>query len=179
MARAPGPAGAAGTPVVEVTRTFQFSAAHRMHNRRFTAAENRRLYGRCNNPEGHGHTYRLGVTLRGPISSDTGSMAGEPDLHGVVRDMVLGRFHQANLDELIGPGDGPTSTTEVLAGLLWRMLDAALPAGWLRRLRLEETPNNFFELECQRAVRPRGRTAERTPPTGVGKRAQDDRAVGP
>jgi 6-pyruvoyltetrahydropterin/6-carboxytetrahydropterin synthase len=164
MASAPGPARAAGMPVVEVTWTFHFSAAHRTHSPRFTAEENRRLYGRCNNPEGHGHTYRLGITLRGPISPDTGSMPGGLDLEGVVRAAVLDRFHQANLDELIGPGDGPTSTTEVLAGVLWRLVDTALPAGWLRRLRLEETPNNFFELECREAAQPQVRAVQGTPP---------------
>jgi hypothetical protein len=60
---------------------------------------------------------------------------------------VLERFDQANLDDLITPADGVTSTTEVLAGVLWRILEAALPPGRLVRLRLEETPNNFFELD--------------------------------
>lgn len=134
-------------PVVEATRAYQFSAAHRLHNPRFGAAENARIYGRCNNPSGHGHTYRLEVTIRGPVSPDTGWVEDPHRLDLLVRERVLVRFDRARLDDLIAPTDGPTSTTEVVAGLLWRLLDEALPADCLHRLRLEETPNNFFELE--------------------------------
>lgn len=134
-------------PVVEVTRAYQFSAAHRLHNPRFSEGENARLYGRCNNPSGHGHTYRLEVTIRGPVSPDTGRVEVAQPLDALVHDRIVTRFDRANLDDLIAPTDGPTSTTEVVAGLLWRLLEGVLPAGRLRRLRLEETPNNFFELE--------------------------------
>jgi 6-pyruvoyltetrahydropterin/6-carboxytetrahydropterin synthase len=133
--------------VVEATRAYQFSAAHRLHNPRFGPAENARIYGRCNNANGHGHTYRLEVTIRGPVSPDTGGVEDSQRLDRLVRERVLARFDRARLDDLIAPTDGPTSTTEVVAGLIWRLLDGALPAGRLHRLRLEETPNNFFELE--------------------------------
>jgi len=136
-----------GAPIVEVTQLFRFAAAHRMHSARFSADENRRLYGRCNHPNGHGHTYRLAVTIRGPISETTGRLEDGDRLSEVVWERVLVRFDHANLDSLITPADGVTSTTEVLTGLLWRLLDQALPAGRLVRLRVEETPNNFFELD--------------------------------
>lgn len=134
-------------PIVEVTRSFRFSAAHRMHNAGLSAEENRRLYGRCNHANGHGHTYRLAVTIRGPIADETGSLEGRELLADVVRQRVLERFDQANLDDLITPADGVTSTTEVLTLVLWRLLDEALPSGRLVRLRVEETPNNFFEMD--------------------------------
>ena len=134
-------------PVVEATRAYQFSAAHRLDNPRFGPAENARIYGRCNNPNGHGHTYRLQVTIRGPVSPDTGWVEDAQRLDMLVRERVLARFDRSSLDDLIAPTDGPTSTMEVVAGLLWRLLDGGLPAGRLHRLRLEETPNNFFELE--------------------------------
>ena len=137
----------AETPVVEVTRTFRFCAAHRLHAPQFSPAENLRLYGRCNNPSGHGHTYHLAVTIRGPVLPDTGWVADGPGLTRLVRTRVLRRFDLANLNDLISPADGVTSTTEVLAGKLWRILETALPAGRLWRLRLEETPNNFFEMD--------------------------------
>jgi 6-pyruvoyltetrahydropterin/6-carboxytetrahydropterin synthase len=132
---------------VEVTQDFRFAAAHRMHNPRFSAEENRRLYGRCNHPSGHGHTYRLAVTIRGAISPETGRLGDGERLAAVVQARVLDRVDQADLDGLITPADGVTSTTEVLAGVLWRILEAAFPPGRLVRLRLEETPNNFFELD--------------------------------
>jgi 6-pyruvoyltetrahydropterin/6-carboxytetrahydropterin synthase len=140
-------ADGAAAPVVEVTGAFFFSAAHRMHNPRLSAGENRRLYGRCNHPGGHGHTYRLDVTVCGPISPETGTLAEAEPLAQVVQDRIMTRFDHADLDRLITPADGVTSTTEVLTGLLWRILDAALPTGCLSRLRVEETPNNFFEMD--------------------------------
>ena len=133
-------------PLVEVTRGYQFSAAHRLNNPRFSAVENMRVYGRCNNPSGHGHTYRLEVTIRGPVSLATGEVVDGQDLDEVVRTRVLQRLDRTNLNVLIDPTDGPTSTTEVLGGVIWRILDGALPSERLWRLRLEETPNNFFEL---------------------------------
>ena len=145
--------GGPNTPLVEVTRGYQFSAAHRLHIPRFSAAENARIYGRCNNPSGHGHTYRLEVTIRGPVSPDTGWIADGQRLDEVVRTEVVQRFDRMNLDVLITAPDGPTSTTEALAALLWRILDRVLPAGRLWRLRLEETPNNFFELGREGAER--------------------------
>ena len=160
----------ASLPIVEVTHAFRFSAAHRMHNPRFSAAENRRLYGRCNHPNGHGHTYRLRVTVRGPISPETGSLEGGEGLRRVVQEKVLARFDHANLDLLITPADGVTSTTEVLAGLLWRIVGAALPPGRLSRLRVEETSNNFFELEREEQGSPGASPKEGSRPApGSGK----------
>ncbi len=142
------PRGSAqSAPIVEVTESFRFSAAHRMHNPRLSAEANRRLYGRCNHANGHGHTYRLAVTVRGPIAGETGSLEGREHVAGVVRARVLERFDQANLDDLITPADGVTSTTEILTLVVWRLLDEALPRGRLVRLRVEETPNNFFEMD--------------------------------
>ena len=134
-------------PIVEVTQSFRFAAAHRMHNPRLSAEENRRLYGRCNHANGHGHTYRLAVTIRGPIADETGGVEGRELLADVVRQRVLERFDQANLDDLITPTDGVTSTTEILTYVVWRLLDDGLPPRRLVRLRVEETPNNFFEMD--------------------------------
>ncbi len=134
-------------PLVEVTRVYQFSAAHRLHNPTFGPADNLRIYGRCNNPNGHGHSYRLEVTIRGPVSPQTGKVVGDFALDEVVQCQVIQRFDRTNLDLLITPADGPTATTEVLAAMIWRILDGALTAGQLCHLRMEETPNNIFELD--------------------------------
>jgi 6-pyruvoyltetrahydropterin/6-carboxytetrahydropterin synthase len=132
--------------VVEATYPFAFAAAHRMHNPRFSAEENRRMYGKCNHPAGHGHTYRLEVTIRGPVDPGTGRVADGETVDAIVQRAVLYRFDQESLDDVLTPADGPTSTTEVVTGLLWRILDASLPPGRLWRLRVEETANNFFEM---------------------------------
>ena len=123
-----------------------------MHNPRFDDAENARLYGRCNHPTGHGHTYRLAVTLRGPVAPDTGEVEGAAVLPDTVRAVILDRVDHADLNVLVGPADGPTSTTEALLRLCWRLLEPALPPGRLWRLRVEETANNFFELDRAEAA---------------------------
>jgi len=137
-------------PLVEVTFPLGFAAAHRMVNPRFSAERNLQLYGKCSYPSGHGHTYRLEVTIRGPVEPDTGRVAGSEALEAAARRTVTDGFDHTYLNDLLTPADGPASTTEVIAGLLWRRLDAALP-GRLWRLRVEETPNNFFELDRQSA----------------------------
>jgi 6-pyruvoyltetrahydropterin/6-carboxytetrahydropterin synthase len=151
----------AGLPVVEVTQLFQFSAAHRMHSDRFSPEENARLYGRCNNVSGHGHTYRFQVTIRGPIAPESGRIEPRARIEALVRDRILERFDRADLNLLIPPACGPTSTTEALALYLWKILNDLLPSGRLWRLRVEETPNNFFELD--RAGMDRSADPERRP----------------
>ena len=159
----------ADSPIVEVTWAYRFSAAHRLHNPRFSPTENARIYGRCNNPSGHGHTYCMEVTIRGPVSAEIGGVDGGALLDEVVRSRVIQRFDRGNLDLLVDPAIGPTSTTEVLAGSIWRILDAALPAGMLSRLRLEETANNFFELDRHGESRVSDPAAART--AGRGQKA--------
>jgi 6-pyruvoyltetrahydropterin/6-carboxytetrahydropterin synthase len=152
---------------------YQFSAAHRMHNPAFSDAENARLYGRCNNPTGHGHSYRLAVTIRGPVSPDTGWVMPGAGLDALVGQHVLARFDRANLDRLLTPADGVTSTTEVLAGHLWRLLERTPVGPMLWRIRIEETSNNFFEITRPLLPRAVG------PPDGPGPAAGRQKASRP
>jgi len=163
--------GPVGLPVVEVTHTFQFSAAHRMHSERFSPEENARIYGRCNNPSGHGHTYRLQVTIRGPVAPESGTIEERARLDALVQDWILERFDRADLNRLIPPCYGPTSTTEALALCLWEILDDLLPSGRLWRLRVEETPNNFIELNRTEMDRSAG--AGLRPPMERGQKASE------
>ena len=78
-----------------------------------------------------------------------GQLTVPRDMKRVLEETVFSRFDQGNLDALIGPGDGVTSTTEVLTGVLWRLLEAELPPGCLHRIRVQETPNNFFERDAR------------------------------
>ena len=94
-------------PIVEVTRTYRFSAAHRMHNPRLSAGENRRLYGRCNHASGHGHTYRLAVTIRGPIADLNTAL-------GSLRYFGDANFNTATLPERLGVQVNDLGNTDVL-----------------------------------------------------------------
>ena len=125
-------------------RRYRISASHRLHAAGLTDEENRRAYGKCNNPHGHGHNYEIEVMVGGEIDAATGMVMNLVDLDGTVREVVLNRFDHANLntDPLFV---NPVPTTENLCKAVFRLLKEALPPGNLDRVRIEETENNFFE----------------------------------
>jgi 6-pyruvoyltetrahydropterin/6-carboxytetrahydropterin synthase len=129
---------------VTFTRRYFFSASHRLDCAALSPEENRNVYGKCNNPHGHGHNYRLEVSVRGPVDRATGMVMNMADLDAVVGKSVVERFHLANLNmDLLFQQEVPT--TENLCRAIHRLLAQELPAGRLDRIRIEETENNFFE----------------------------------
>jgi 6-pyruvoyltetrahydropterin/6-carboxytetrahydropterin synthase len=135
---------------VTLTRGYHFSASHRLDCAVLSPQENRDVYGKCNNPHGHGHNYRVEVTVRGPIDQATGMVMNMADLDAVVRGSVVERFHLANLnaDPLF---EREVPTTENLCRTIYRLLGGSLPQGKLDRIRIEETENNFFEYAGEAA----------------------------
>lgn len=132
------------TPEVSVTRVVEFSASHRLHSPRLSAEANRAVFGKCNNPNGHGHSYRLEAAVTGPLDPETGLVAAASRLDAALVEVVLARFDGANLDLDIPELSGTSRTSEELARLLERLLASAVgPA--LARVVLHETPNNVFE----------------------------------
>jgi len=155
------PPEARGAPLAEVTRAYQFSAAHRMHNPASAPRERAPLWPL--QPPPATATPTAWRSRCGAISPDTGWVLRAEELDALVastsRPLRPGEPGSAH-----PPGGRVTSTTEVLAGVLWRLLDGALPAGLLWRLRIEETPNNFFEVNrplLQRAADPPDRPGPR------------------
>lgn len=129
---------------VKLTRGYHFSASHRLDCAALSEEENRSVYGKCNNPHGHGHNYLVQVTVAGPVERETGMVMNMADLDATVRASVVERFHLANLnvDPLF---EQEVPTTENLCRSIYRLLARALPADRLDRVRIEETENNFFE----------------------------------
>ncbi|MEE9133885.1 MAG: 6-carboxytetrahydropterin synthase [Gemmatimonadota bacterium] len=132
-------------PSVKVTRRLHFSAGHRLHNPELTDAENREIYGRCNNPGGHGHNYGLEVTLRGEVDPKTGYVFDLKRLKQVVEDAVLADVDHANLNSDVLWMEGVIPTAENIAVRIWRRLQAVLPAGMLERVLVSESERNFVE----------------------------------
>ena len=130
--------------MVYLTRKAEFSASHYYHNPAFTPEENARIFGKCNNPNGHGHNYTLEVTVRGDIAPETGMVTDLDRLDRTIDEQVLRRFdHQhLNFDEAFA---GKTTTGENLVVLLWELLEKAVPAGTLHKIGLIETRDNHFE----------------------------------
>jgi 6-pyruvoyltetrahydropterin/6-carboxytetrahydropterin synthase len=125
-------------------RRYRISASHRLHTDAISDEENRATYGKCNNPHGHGHNYVVEVMVAGPVDTETGMVINMAALDEVVRARVVERFDHANLnlDPLFA---NRVPTTENLSSVVFTLLEDALPAGKLERVRVEETENNFFE----------------------------------
>lgn len=135
--------------MTRVTRSYRFSASHRLHTEELTPEQNRNLYGKCNNPFGHGHDYVLRVTVAGPVSSATGRVISPGALDEYVRRRVVRIFDHRDMNTDVVDFQG-VPTTENLARDIDRRLrddwtdtfgDVALDGVWL-----QETPRNTFEL---------------------------------
>jgi 6-pyruvoyltetrahydropterin/6-carboxytetrahydropterin synthase len=132
-------------PSVTVTRRLQFNAAHRVHNPALSDEENNRLFGKCNNPNWHGHNYTLDVSVRGPVDDRTGYVLDLGALKKIVEERAVNLIDHRNfnLDVPFMRGVIPTSENIVVA--IWRELEPAIQPGRLARLVLWETPNNYVE----------------------------------
>jgi len=127
-------------------RRYTISASHRLHAEGLSAEENRAIYGKCNNPHGHGHNYMVEVLVGGEVAPETGMVINLTELDEVVRARVVDRFDHSNLnlDPLFV---NRVPTTENLCRVVFGLLKNVLPTGKLERVRVEETENNFFECE--------------------------------
>ncbi len=121
------------------------SASHRLHADAFSAEANRATYGKCNNPQGHGHNYVIEVVAGGEVDADTGMVVNMAVLDEVVQQRVLDRFDHTNLnlDPLFM---NQVPTTENLCRAVFGILNGTLPEGELEYVRVEETENNFFQF---------------------------------
>lgn len=129
---------------IHLTRRYSFAASHRLHNPRLSEEENWRVYGKCNNPYGHGHNYSVEVTLSGPVDPATGMVANLAELDAFVGREVLESFDHKNLNEEIEAFRERVPTTENLCMEIYKRL-RAFPKARLERVRLEETSKNSFE----------------------------------
>jgi 6-pyruvoyltetrahydropterin/6-carboxytetrahydropterin synthase len=132
-------------PEVTVTRRLMFNAAHRVHNPELSDAENARLFGKCNNPNWHGHNYTLDVSVRGPIDKRTGYVIDLGVLKRIVEERVIGKIDHKNLNLDVDFMQGVNPTSENIIVAMWRELEPAVKPGRLIRLVLWETTNNYVE----------------------------------
>ena len=132
-------------PSVTVTRRLHFNAAHRVHNPALSDEENIRLFGKCNNPNWHGHNYMLDVSVRGPIDPRSGYVMDLGALKRLVEERVVDKMDHRNfnLDVEFMRDVNPTSENIIVA--IWRQLADAITPATLVKLVLWETPNNYVE----------------------------------
>jgi 6-pyruvoyltetrahydropterin/6-carboxytetrahydropterin synthase len=130
-------------PVVYLTRKASFAASHRMHNPEMSDQENREIYGKCNNPNGHGHNYALEVTVKGEVDPRTGMVMSLTDLKKVIEEAVTHSMDHKNLNLDVPVLQGVNPTAENLVVVFWKLLEQRLPAGSLAEIKLHETENNL------------------------------------
>ena len=132
---------------MRLTARYNFSASHRLDTPALSPEENRKLYGKCNHPHGHGHDYLLEITVDGAVD-ESGQVVNREAMDALVREQVLARLDHKNLNCDIPELAGSVTTTENLATLVHSALAGAwtLPAR-LARVRIAETARNSFELE--------------------------------
>lgn len=141
---------------LHLSRRYRFSASHRLHSERLSEDQNRRMYGKCNNPYGHGHNYVVEVAVSGPVNPMTGMIANLTDLDAFVEREVIEPFDHKYLNEEIAEFQSSVPTTENLCIEIFKRL-RPFPHARLERVRVEETGLNSFEY----AGEPAGATYER------------------
>jgi 6-pyruvoyltetrahydropterin/6-carboxytetrahydropterin synthase len=134
---------------VTVTRRLRFNAAHRVHNPELSETENSRLFGKCNNPNWHGHNYTLDVSVEGAVDAKTGYVCDLSQLKIIVEREVIDHVDHKNfnLDVPFMKGIIPTSENIIVA--FWKIIAAKVQPARLTRLVLWETENNYVEYTGQ------------------------------
>jgi len=129
---------------LHLARRYRFSASHRLHNPQFSEEENRRVYGKCNSPYGHGHNYVVEVAVSGPVDPATGMIANLDDLDAFVEREVIEPFDHKYLNEEVGAFSDAVPTTENVCIEIFNRL-RNFPEARLERVLVEETGKNSFE----------------------------------
>jgi 6-pyruvoyltetrahydropterin/6-carboxytetrahydropterin synthase len=131
---------------ISLTRRYKFAASHRLHSPDLNEEENQRIYGKCNNPYGHGHNYALEVTVTGPVDAATGMIANLGELDPFVEREVIEAFDYKYLNEDVTEFQSHVPTTENVCREIYRRLKS-FPSARLERVRIEETSKNSFEYD--------------------------------
>ena len=129
-------------PIVYLTRRATFSASHRLHSDDISEAENKKIFGKCNNPNGHGHNYSLKVTIRGEIDPKTGMMMNISELKKIMNETVTDEMDHKHLNIDVPAFAHVNPTAENMVVVIWNLLKPRLPKGSLYEVQVQETENN-------------------------------------
>ena len=132
--------------MVYLTRKAEFSASHYYNNPQLTPEENHRIFGKCNNPNGHGHNYTLEVTVKGEINPQSGFVVDLKQLKEVMQKEVLDAMDHRFLNKEVPEFTSRIPTTENIAIAIWQRLQPRLNAATLHRVRVYETPDLFVDF---------------------------------
>jgi 6-pyruvoyltetrahydropterin/6-carboxytetrahydropterin synthase len=129
---------------IELGRRYRFAASHRLHSAQLSEGENSRIYGKCNNPHGHGHNYMVEVRFSGAVDPATGMIANLANLDAFVNERVIEPFDHRSLQDEVPAFREVVPTTENLCIEIYERLQS-FPSAKLEAVRIEETSNNSCE----------------------------------
>lgn len=133
--------------MIYITRREHFNAAHKLHNPNWTEEQNNEVFGKCANPNWHGHNYNLFVTVKGPINVETGYSANLKDISAIIRTNITDKLDHKNLNLDVDFLKGMMPSTENVAIAIWKQLTPHIDALGIKlhSVKLYETENNFVE----------------------------------
>lgn len=132
-------------PKVSVFRKEHFNAAHRLHNPDWTDEKNERVFGKCNNPNWHGHNYELIVRLTGEVDPETGYVYDMKLLSDIIKENILNRFDHKNLNLDIEEFKHLNPTAENIVRVIYDLLRDKIEEKYEMKITLYETERNFVE----------------------------------
>lgn len=138
--------------MIYLTRRERFNAAHRMFRPDWSDEKNAEVYGKCSNPNWHGHNYVLYVTVKGEINPETGYLINLKTLSALIQDRIIEKMDHKNINLEVDFMQGLVASSENIAASIWRELEkpiAELGAA-LHCIRIEESENNFVELKMDK-----------------------------
>ncbi len=131
------------SPIVIITRRVTFSASHRLISSELSEQENRALFGKCYEPNGHGHNYEVEVSLKGTVNTRTGVLMNLVELKEILERSVLAKVDHKHLNLDVAEFRTLNPSTENLAVVIWSWLVPLIPKGQLFEVKIKETENNF------------------------------------
>ena len=134
---------------VYLTRKCEFSASHHYHNPAFSEEENRRTFGKCNNPNGHGHNYTLEVTVKGDVDATTGFVVDLKELKEIMNREVVDAMDHRYLNHEVPEFKTQIPTTENIAIAIWKRLEGKMKVAKLHRVRLYEMHDLWVDFYGQ------------------------------
>lgn len=132
---------------ITVSRKAHFNAAHRLHNPEWSDEKNRKVFGKCNNPNFHGHNYDLIVSVTGEANPETGYVIDMKVLKDLIKSEVETPFDHKNLNLDTEEFESLNPTAENIAAVIWEKLRKAIDPALRLKITLYETERNFVEIE--------------------------------
>lgn len=132
--------------MIYITRRETFAAAHRLFKPELSDKENFNIFGKCSNPNWHGHNYTLEVTVVGEVDPNTGFVLDIKKLKEIIKENVIDKVDHKNLNIDTDFMKGLIPTSENICIAIWKQLEDKIPSGKLYSVKLYETENNYFEF---------------------------------